>query len=201
MRYWFKSHLTKLLKCSPNIFKSELFPFTSKKVSREPEIPRAQLESHDEKSLELSYFDIRHLPIDVWQQFSNLIELWSCTAAPCCPPSQPLFFYTKIHESLVSGVTEGWKEVLWLPSHQLKSPQLNISEWRDHSPKVIYNRATESEIDGWDFQLCAWEMFPAICSNVLYFSSRFLVPYVSQQGRGKWRHVSYIYPLRFYGQL
>lgn len=83
---------------------------------------------------------------------------------------------------------------------EIPSVQLNISEWRDHSPKVIYNRATQSEIDGWDFQLCAWEMFPAICSNVFYFSFLSPATYVSQQGRRKWRNVFPVY-LRFYVQL
>ena len=170
-----------------------------KELSCEPEILRPQPRISRWEVIGIEWLDIRHLPIDVWQQFSNLIEFWSCTTAS--PPSPTIFFfsfffYTKIHESLASGVTEGWIKVLWLPLQRLKSPQfkLNIFEWRDHSPKVIYNGATQSEIDGWDFQLCAREMFPAICSNVFYFSSLPLATYVSQRGRGKWRNVSSVYP-------
>lgn len=72
----------------------------------------------------IELLDIRHLPIDVWQQFSNLIELWSCTTA-----STISFFYTKIHESLTSGVTKGWIKVLLLPfaPTEIPSVQLNIS--------------------------------------------------------------------------
>lgn len=129
----------------------------------------------------IELLDIRHLPVDVWQQFSNLIELRSCTISPpsfSYPSlSLSLLFYTKIHESLASGVAVGWIKVLWLPLLWVRGPsvQLNISEWRDHSLKVTHSRATQSGIDGRDFQLCAWEMFPAICScDVFYFSvSRF----------------------------
>lgn len=68
-----------------------------------------------------------------------------------------------------------WIKFLLLPFALSEIPprfsQMSPTDWRDHSAKVIYNRATQSEIDGWNFKLCAWEMFPAISSNGLYFSS------------------------------
>lgn len=112
--------------------------------------------------------------------------------SPILPSLFLSFFYTKIHESLASGVAVGWIKVLWLPLLWVRGPsvQLNISEWRDHSLKVTHSRATQSGIDGRDFQLCAWEMFPAICScDVFYFSVSRFPPHTShsrgEENRGK----------------
>lgn len=132
----------------------------------------------------IKLLDIRYLPIDVWQQFSNLIELWSCTAES--PHCHPLLLLQQDPWIISFWSHKGMNKSFIAPfaPTEIPSVQLNISEWKNHSPKVIYNEATQSEIDGWDFQLCAWEMFPAICSNVFFFSSLPPDTYVSQRGVG-----------------
>lgn len=88
----------------------------------------------------IELLDIRHLPTDVWQQFSNLIELWSWTTASPSPTLS--FFYTKIHESLASGVTEGWIKVLLLPLHRLKPPQFS---WISLNEGIVHSRSYTTE--------------------------------------------------------
>lgn len=118
--------------------------FCRKKTpSCEPEMLRPQPRISWWEVIGIELLDIRHLPADVWQQFSNLIEFWSCTTASApLPPSLSPFFYTKIHESLASGVTEGWIKVLWLPLHRLKSPQFS---WISLNEGIIHPRSYTTE--------------------------------------------------------
>lgn len=111
------------------------------KLSCKPEIlgPPPRISWWEVIGIEL--LDIRHLPTDVWQQFSNLIELWSCTTSPP-PPILPFFFKTKIHESLASGVAVGWIKVLWLPLLRLKSPQFS---WISLTEGIIHPRSYTTE--------------------------------------------------------
>lgn len=127
------------IKMCPSLYNPTTFFFLPQKLSREPEMLRPQPRISWWEVIGIELLDIRHLPIDVWQQFSNLIELWSCTTAP--PISYILslfFFYTKIHESLASGVTVGWIKVLLLPLHQLKSPQFS---WISLNEGIIHPRS------------------------------------------------------------
>lgn len=115
--------------------------FLPQKLSCEPEMLRPQPGISWWEVIGIELLDIRHLPIDVWQQFSNPIELWSCTTAS--PLSHPLFFfYTKFHESLASGVTEGWIKVLLLPLHRLKSPQFS---WISLNEGIVHPRSYTTE--------------------------------------------------------
>lgn len=111
-------------------------------LSWEPEMLRPQPRISWWEVIGIELLDIRHLPIDVWQQFSNLIELWSCSTSSPPSPILSFFFYTKIHESLASGVTVGWIKVLWLPLLWLKSPQFS---WISLNEGIIHPRSYTTE--------------------------------------------------------
>lgn len=129
------------------------------------------------------------------------------------PTSSPttFFFYTKIHESLATGVTVRWIKIFIAPFAlpEIPSVQLNISERRARSPKVTDNRANAK----WNW----WAKFSTLCLRnvpcnplhcVLFFYSVPNPPppypqatYVSQQGRGKQLKTSSPFIPRFYVQL
>lgn len=75
------------------------------------------------------------------------------------PTSSPttFFFYTKIHESLATGVTVRWIKIFIAPFAlpEIPSVQLNISERRARSPKVTDNRANAK----WNW----WAKFSTLC--------------------------------------
>lgn len=110
----------------------------------------------------------------------------------------PLFFNTKIHESLAPGVTVWWIQFLLLPQHRLKSPLLG---WISLTEGLVYSRSYTTEprkvkLIGKMFQLCAWEMFPAISWNYFYFSSFFPpTTYVSQWEKSQTEECILVYPL------
>lgn len=61
--------------------------FFCRKNYREPKMLRPMPRISWWRVIGIELLDIKHLPIDVWQQFSNLIELWSCTTeSPHCHP-------------------------------------------------------------------------------------------------------------------
>lgn len=99
-------------------------------------------ESHDEKSLELSYLTSDTCPLMCDNSFQTSL---SSGPAPQHHPSPTLslFFYTKIHESLASGVTVGWIKVLLLPLRWLKSPQFS---WISLNEGIIHPRSYTTEL-------------------------------------------------------
>lgn len=160
-------------------------------------------ESHDEESLELSYLTSDTCPLMCDNSFQTSLSSGPAPQHPPPPASAILSFFLHQDSWIISCRShKGMNKTFIAPfaPSEIPSVQLNISEWRNHSPKVIYNQATQSEIDGRDFQLCAWEMFLAICSNVFYFSSLPPATYVSQQGGTQWRNVFSLYS-PFYVQL
>lgn len=73
---------------------------------------------------------------------------WVLVLHHSVPHSHPhsFFFsspYAKIHESLASGVTEGWIKVLLLPLHRLKSPQFS---WISLNEGIIHPRSYTTEL-------------------------------------------------------
>lgn len=153
------------------------------------------------KIFRIELLDMRHLLIDVWQQFSNLIELWSYTKDS--PSFSHFFFNTKIHESLAPGVTVWWIKFLLLPQHPLKSPLLG---WISLTEGLVYPRSYTTEprkvkLIGEIFQLCAWEMFPVISWNVSYFSSLSHPPHMFLSGRRGKRRSVFSFILSFYVPL
>lgn len=110
--------------------------------------PGPSRESHHEKSLELSYLTSDTCPLMCDNSFQTSL---SPAPAPQHPPSHHLFFYTKIHESLASGVTEGWIKVILLPSHPLKSPQfsqISLTEGIIH-PRSYTTEPRKVKLMGW----------------------------------------------------
>lgn len=152
------------------------FPATSF-CSKNQKRSRLSQESSNEKSLELSYLTSDTCPLMCDNRFQTSLSSGPTPKDhPPSPTSSPttffFFFYTKIHESLATGVTVRWIKFLLLPLHCLKSPQFS---WISQNEGLVHPRSqttepTQSGIDGRNFQLCAWEMFPAIRSTVFYFS-------------------------------
>lgn len=158
-------------------------------------------ESHDEESLELSYLTSDTCPLMCDNSFQTSL---SPGPAPKHPPSPTIlsFFYTKIHESLATGVTKGWIKVLLLPLHRLKSPQFS---WISLNERIIHARSYTTkprkvklmaEIFNFVLEKCSLQ------SVRMYFIFLRCLPatYVSQRGRGKWRNIFFVYS-PFYVQL
>lgn len=191
------------------------FPATSF-CSKNQKRSRLSQESSNEKSLELSYLTSDTCPLMCDNRFQT-----SLSSGPTPKDHLPLphiiphhffffFFYTKIHESLATGVTVRWIKIFIAPFAlpEIPSVQLNISERRARSPKVTDNGANAK----WNW----WAKFSTLCLRnvpcnplhcVLFFYSVPNPPpypqatYVSQQGRGKQLKTSSPFIPRFYVQL
>lgn len=140
---------------------SPYFPATSF-CSKNQKRSRLSQESSNEKSLELSYLTSDTCPLMCDNRFQT-----SLSSGPTPKDHLPLphiiphhfffFFYTKIHESLATGVTVRWIKIFIAPFAlpEIPSVQLNISERRARSPKVTDNGANAK----WNW----WAKFSTLC--------------------------------------
>lgn len=153
-------------------------------------------ECHDEKSLELSY-----LTSDTCSLMCDNSFQTSLSSGPA--PQHPLsLFYTKIHESLAPGVTEGWIKVLLHPSHRLKSPQF---AWISLNEGIAHPRSYTTEPRKVKLMAEIFNFVLEKCSlqsvQMCFIFVRCLMPHMSHSGGGgKWRNVFSIYT-QFYVQL
>lgn len=127
-------------------------------------------EYHNEKSLELSW----HQTPAHWCVTTVFKPHWALVLHQRFPLSHlPLFFFFPWEDPwIIRFWNRGGMNKSFIASFKLTeilSVQLNISDWRDHSAKVA--EPCKVKLMGEIFQLCAWEMFPAIASNVFYLSS------------------------------
>lgn len=197
------SHQT-IKMCSSPYFPTTFF-FCRKNYHVNQKCSGLSQESHHEKSLELSYLTSDTCPLMCDNSFQT--SLSSGPAPRRTPLSHPLslslfFFYTKIHESLASGVTEGWIKVLLLPLHRLKSPQFS---WISLTEGIIHPRSytTEprkvklmGEIHNFVLEKCSLQSV-----QMCFIFLLCLPPHMSHSGgRGKRRNVFSVYP-PFYVQL